>query len=244
MSARSAPAAIALTVSCPGASVTAPMLSASVTATPSKPTSSRSASYTSGLSVAGTSSAPGSPMCPTSVRGTPASVAARKGSKLSPDRSSSDSSDTGSSSCESTVRCPWPGKCLAAEARPLDVNPSTAASTTADTRSGSSPGERTLMTGSSAPIVRSATGEKFRVKPRLRRSADCARIASRVMSASFAAPAAMSGGKSSAAPSSRATGPPSWSTPIATGHPRSPAASARVVVTCPTASASAPSSRL
>ena len=80
MRARSAPAWIALTVSWPGSSDTAPMLSASVTATPSKPTSSRSDSYTSALSVAGTPSAPGRPMWPTSVIGTPASVAARNGS--------------------------------------------------------------------------------------------------------------------------------------------------------------------
>ena len=219
ISAKSAPALIA--VSAASFCVIAPMFSASVTATCSKPTSLRRASYTSGLRSAGSFSFPGNAMWPTMTNGTPTSAAFLNGSNSVLLSFFSDFLDTGKDSCESTVSEPWPGKCLAAEPIPALLYPFTAAATVSLTEPGLSPADRTLIAGSFAPTVTSATGAKSIEKPASRSSAPCAWVALVTVSLLRTAPPAMSGGNGMVAERTRATGPPSWSTEVRTGQSRS-----------------------
>ena len=72
--------------------------------------------------------------------------------------------------------------------------------------------------GSPGPDVTSASGAKSAVKPSPRSSAPLAAYACSVSAASPAAPALMKVGNRLAAPRSRSTTPPSWSTPRNSGH--------------------------
>ena len=134
------------------------MSSASLTTSPSNPSSSRSNRMAAGLTVAGSGPSERTTTCAVITALTPASTAARNGS-------SSGASTTGSSWCESCRVSPWPGKCLAQAATPARCVPRTNAATWRATSSGTEPKARIPITGLSGFVFTSATGARFRFTP-------------------------------------------------------------------------------
>ena len=100
------------------------------------------------------------------------------------------------------------------------LKPVAAATTCSATTSGRDEADRDPIVGSPGPDVTSASGAKSTVKPSPRSSAAPAAYASCVSVASPAAPVLMNVGNRVAAPRSRSTTPPSWSTPRNSGHVR------------------------
>ena len=103
---------------------------------------------------------------------------------------------------------------------PAVLKPVAAATTCSATTPGRDEADRDPIVGSPGPDVTSASGAKSTVKPSPRSSAAPAAYASCVSPASPAAPALMKVGNRVAAPRSRSTTPPSWSTPRKSGHLR------------------------
>src|SRR6478735_5458192 len=213
---RSHPAARARTAASgmPSTADAPAMSSASLTTTPSKPSTSRSMPRTSGLRVAGRSgSIAGTTMCDVITAAVPASTAASKGTSSRAARVSGSTSMRGRSRWLSVAVSPWPGKCLAHAATPVDWSPRVHAATWAATCSGSTPKLRVPMTGLSGSLLTSASGARSRVTPTDASSWPTQRPTASVSSRSAAAPRA-------AAPStglgsrvcSRLTSPPSSST--------------------------------
>ena len=87
-----------------------------------------------------------------------------------------------------------------------------------DPVAGDDPALRAPIAGSDGPAVTSASGAKSTVKPMPASSPPLAAYTCRVRSGFPAAPALMKVGKLVAPVLTRATRPPSWSTPISTGH--------------------------
>ena len=101
---------------------------------------------------------------------------------------------------------------------PAPEKPSAAATTCSATLAGLDDADRDPIVGSPGPEVTSASGAKSTVKPSPRSSAPLAAYACWVSAGSPAAPALMKVGNRVAAPRSRSTTPPSWSTPRNSGH--------------------------
>ena len=144
MRSRSAPARIARTATSasPYRLRTPAMSSASVTTTPSYPSSPRSRPViTARESVAGSpeGSSLGMATCAVMIASTPRSIAARNGGASTRRHRALEYVMTGRSWWLSTLVPPCPGKCLATEATPAAWNPSTAARTMAETSFGSDP---------------------------------------------------------------------------------------------------------
>ena len=171
----SEPASSALTAASPRWNIlsTAAMSMASVNTRPPNPISSRSSEVsTSGARVAGVR-APvisGTVMCAVMTAPSPTSTARRKGRSSTESMRSRLTRITGSARCESTPVSPWPGKCLAVAMAPWSCIPLTKAVPRAATRFGSSPKERTLMTGFSGLLLTSSTGAKGTWTPMARAS--------------------------------------------------------------------------
>ncbi len=148
-------------------SALAPAMSrASLTTTPSKPSSSRSTPITLRENVAGRcGSIDETTMWEVMTDATPASTAARKGASSRSWSTSRVTSTRGSPWCESTTVSPWPGKCFAQAATPVDCRPSTQAAVWRATRAGSSPKLRTPMTGLSGEELTSTSGARSSPMP-------------------------------------------------------------------------------
>jgi hypothetical protein len=157
---------------------------------------------------------------PTITAGSPASMPRAKGTR------------SDASSCAFVLPCtgrvrwlsagtdPWPGKCLTTGRTPAVLKPVAAATTCSATTPGRDEADRDPIVGSPGPDVTSASGAKSTVKPSSRSSAAPAAYVSCVSPASPAAPVLMKVGNRVAAPRSRSTTPPSWSTPRKSGHLR------------------------
>ena len=113
-------------------------------------------SFGNGMIVVG--SINGNPMCPSITAPTPAVTAARKGTSSTAFKRSRVTSISGRPRCESVAVSPWPGKCFAVAITPALCVPWMKAATYFATSVGSSPYERTLMTGFAALLFTSATG--------------------------------------------------------------------------------------
>ena len=185
------------------------MSMASVKMRPPNPISSRSSSVsTAGASVAGVR-APvisGTVMCAVMIAPRPASTARRKGSSSTESMRSRLTRMTGSEMCESTPVSPWPGKCFAVAIAPWSCRPRTKADPSRPTCSGSSPKERTLMTGFSGLLLTSRTGAKGTCTPIARASSAVTRPISYASPGSPDAPSAMSAGNRVAPPSQMLVG--------------------------------------
>ncbi len=94
----------------------------------------------------------------------------------------------GSPWCESTTVSPWPGKCLAHAATPVDCSPSTNAAECRATRSGSSPKLRTPMTGLSGEEFTSTLGARSSPMPSPASSLPMAAAVARVSTGSSSRP--------------------------------------------------------
>ena len=105
-------------------------------------------------------------MCEVMTDATPAETAARKGASSRSASTSSGASTRGRPWCESTTVSPWPGKCFAQAATPVDCSPSTQATACAATTAGSSPKLRTPMTGLSGEELTSTSGARSSPMPR------------------------------------------------------------------------------
>ena len=108
---------------------------------------------------------------------------------------------------------PWPGKCLAVAATPVDCRPATQAAPCRATRSASLPKLRTPITGLSDRELTSTHGAKLTVQPASRSDQPMAAAVSRVVSTSSSRPStALPGNGAPVAAKSRVTSPASSST--------------------------------
>src|ERR687898_103054 len=186
----------------------------SVITTPRKPSRLRSSPViTPGDSVAGT---PGSIaptlMCAVMTILTPAATAARNGTSSRRSSRPAGAGTVGTVTWLSSSVAPWPGKCFAVAATPLDCCPPTNAATCRATSSGSEPKARTPTTGLSGSTSMSATGAKLTSMPHALRRAPSDAATSAVRATSSTTPsAALPGSSDPARASSRVTSPPSSS---------------------------------
>ena len=145
--------------------VIAAMSSASVMTAPLKPSSRRSRPMSAGLSVAGASSSAGKRTCAVITAHAPACTAAANGTSSQARRPARPRWMVGRPRWESVRVSPCPGKCLAQAATPASCRPRTKAALWAATRAGSSPKERTPMTGLPGLEFTSTTGARFTLTP-------------------------------------------------------------------------------
>ncbi len=167
-----------------------------------------------GTSVAGVLSiaTAGSAMCALITAAAPAAIALRNGASSSVSRRARVAVTTGSARWESVSVSPWPGKCLMVAATPAPCSPSTNAAPRRETAPGSSPNERTLITGFAGLLFTSIAGANATWMPIARDSRPMMRPAAAACSALPAAPIAMLLGITVASPPRRRPGvnvPPS-----------------------------------
>ncbi len=112
----------------------------------------------------------GKAMWPTITAPTPAFTAARNGTNSTEFSRSRPTLISGSPRCESTAVSPCPGKCFAVAIAPASWAPSVNAAAKRATSIGSSPYERTLITGFAALLFTSTTGAKICCTPSARAS--------------------------------------------------------------------------
>ena len=200
---------------CPRPADAPAMSSASLTITPSNPSSSRSRPSTGALSVAGQRRVEaGYDDVRGHHRGDPGPDGRRERHQLAASAAST------AARRRSAARGGCPARCRRARGsawrrprRPAAWSPSTHAATCAATRSGSVPKLRVPITGLSGLVFTSATGPRSRSMPTAASSAPIAWPVARVRSRSSAAPSAA--GPSTGLPvsaCSRVTSPPSSST--------------------------------
>ena len=166
---RSAPAVKASRAASPGPwwAVIASITRASVTISPSKPSSCRSRpSSTAGERVAGRSpSRAAISRWAVITLATPAAMAARKGGSSTASSRSRLWRRSGSSRWESLLVSPWPGKCLAQQSTPSAWAPRRKAAARVAAVAGSSPQARTLITGLAGLLLTSQTGPSTQFRP-------------------------------------------------------------------------------
>ena len=162
----STPAASASTAasSTPTPPLIARISSASVTTSPSKPSSSRSSPVRIRAAQRGGQLVePGTSRCAGHHRRTPASIAARNGGSAVADVATDDRAARGASR---PAVSPCPGKCFAQAATPCRCSPATKAATCRATSSGSAPKERTPITGLCGIRVHVRDGREVQVRRR------------------------------------------------------------------------------
>src|SRR2546425_3065235 len=106
----------------------------------------------------GSGSRAGTLACAKRRESTPASIALLKGGNSILRKCPRSPSIDASARCESTEVSPFPGKCLAVTSRPFACAPRMKAATKAPTCSGSSPNDRSLITGLAGQLLTSAAG--------------------------------------------------------------------------------------
>ncbi len=212
------------------------MSSASVSTTPSKPSSVRSSPSTRALSVAGCSSRQETTTWAVITQRTPAATASAKGARSRARQVGSSTSMTGSARWESVRVAPCPGKCLAQAATPASWSPRTKATTCRPTPAASAPNDRSPITGLSGSDPTSATGPSTRSTPRARAALPRARATRAVVTSSSSAPrVAWAGHGEPVRASRRVTAPPSSSAATSTPR-RTPCSAAPRAVTCASSS--------
>jgi len=191
---RSMPAATASTaaVGIPCTALAACISSASLTTTPSKPSSPRSRPVTAAEeNVAGRSPvSPGTRRCPGMMAKDPAAMAATNGGRSRVRSSASVPEIVASARCESPAVLPCPGKCLAHAATPALCRPATAAVTWRATRFGSDPKDRVPTTELPPGESTSAHGARLVLMPSRARSPPIAAYTPPVSATSSATPSA------------------------------------------------------
>ena len=155
-----------------------------------------------GTSVAGVESpeTDGNAICALITAAAPAAMLARNGISSSESSRARLAGTTGSARCESVSVSPCPGKCLMVAATPSPCTPRTNAAPIRDTARGSSPNDRTLITGLSGLLFTSTAGANARWMPIARDSAPVMRPAARACSSLPVAPIAMLLGRTVAVP--------------------------------------------
>src|SRR5829696_6806991 len=193
----------------------APAMSrASLTTTPENPSSARSKSWRKTRLIVARffRSTCGTKTWEVMTTRHPASMAAENGSNSRERSSSRDRLTTGRETWESCAVSPWPGKCFALAATPVDWRPVTQAAPCRTTRSASLPKLRTPMIGLSDRELTSTQGAKSTVQPAWRSDQPIAAAVARVVSRSSSRPStALPGNDAPVAAKSLVTSPPSSS---------------------------------
>ena len=155
-----------------------------------------------GTSVAGVESCEtaGSAMCALITAAAPAAIAARKGRSSIWSMRWRDAETIGRALCESVSVSPWPGKCLIVAATPVSCTPRTNAALKRATAFGSSPNDRTLITGLAGLLFTSTAGANATWIPIARDSSPMMRPAACACAALPVAPIAMLLGSTVASP--------------------------------------------
>ncbi|MBT9154868.1 MAG: hypothetical protein DDT39_01554 [Firmicutes bacterium] len=153
----------------------------------------------------------------------PSLIAVRKGANSTCSSTSAVRETTGRTAWESSPALPWPGKCLPTASTPASASPLAAIAPSWPTRRGSSPNERTPITGLRGLSLTSSTGAKFVLMPQATSSLPSAKYTRRTTSGSpspvLAAANAMALGQRGVPLVCRDTGPPSWSVAKSKGQP-------------------------
>ena len=155
-----------------------------------------------GTSVAGVESCEiaGSAIWALITAAAPAAIAARKGRSSIWSMRVREAETIGKALCESVSVSPWPGKCLMVAATPVSCTPRTKAALRRATATGSSPNDRTLITGLAGLLFTSTAGANATWIPIARDSRPTMRPAARACASLPVAPIAMLLGRTVASP--------------------------------------------